>query len=77
MFERSRKWGNPYAFAVLDVILAIFWLSAFASLAAYNSTGLCDGACGISKACVGLGFFILSVSPITSQTLKIPSLPAT
>jgi hypothetical protein len=67
MFERSRKWGNPYAFAILDIVYTIFWLSAFSSLAAYNSTGLCEGACGISKACVGLGFFILSVSPTTSQ----------
>jgi hypothetical protein len=58
-FERSRKWGNPYAFAILDVVYTILWLSAFASVAAYNSAGFCFGACDLSKACVGLGFFIL------------------
>lgn len=58
-FERSRKWANPYAFASLDLLYTFFWLTAFASLAAYNSTGLCFGACDVSKACVGMGFFIL------------------
>ncbi len=58
-FERSRRWANPYAFAALDIVYTILWLSAFASVAAYNSSGLCFGACGLSKACVALGFFIL------------------
>ncbi len=116
-FVRSRRWGNAYVFAVLDVLFAILWLAAFASVAAFNGqTGFlkeddaaateepapataeeavkmlmrrimsrrrdvpadndapaeeqkpegvemptCTGACGVTKAMVGFGFFILFV----------------
>jgi hypothetical protein len=59
MFARSRKWGNPYAFAAIDVVYMILWLSAFAAVANMNTYGWCLGACGLSMAEVGLGFFIL------------------
>lgn len=62
LFARSRNWGNAYVFAGLDVLFAILWLSAFASVAALNSHGYCFGACGLSKAMAGFGFFILYVS---------------
>lgn len=59
MWERSRRWGNPYAFAIIDLVYTILWLSAFAAVANINTWGLCFGACDLSKAEVGLGFFIL------------------
>lgn len=62
LFARSRSWGNAYVFAGLDVLYAILWLSAFASVAAWNSNGYCFGACNFSKAMVGFGFLILYVS---------------
>lgn len=62
LFARSRSWGNAYVFAGLDVLYAIFWLSAFASVASWNSKGYCFSACNFSKAMVGVGFLILYVS---------------
>lgn len=66
LFVRSRSWGNAYAFAALDIIFTILWLSAFAAVAAWNSADLCVGACGIAKAMVGFGFFIFIFFVITS-----------
>ncbi|KAG4442176.1 hypothetical protein IFR05_002334 [Cadophora sp. M221] len=57
-FPRTRKLANPYAMACVDGLFCILWISAFASQASYNSSGKCKGACGISKAVVGLGVFI-------------------
>jgi hypothetical protein len=45
--------------AVVDGIYAVFWLSGFASQAAYNTANECGGACGRSKGVVGLAFIIL------------------
>jgi hypothetical protein len=59
VFPRSRRFANVYAFAALDVFFTIAWLAAFSAVAAWNSTGLCAGACNISAADVGMGFFIL------------------
>lgn len=42
---------------VVDCLFAIFWLSAFASQAAYNSADSCGGQCNVSKAIVGMAFF--------------------
>lgn len=39
MFSRSRRFSNMYAFAALDVISIILWLSAWASMASYVSGG--------------------------------------
>lgn len=61
LFARSRSWGNAYVFAGLDVLYAILWLSAFASVAAWTNHGYCFGACNLSKAMAGFGFFILYV----------------
>jgi hypothetical protein len=60
-FPRTRKLAQPHAMAVVDGVFAIFWLSAFAAQAAYNSGNLCGGACGQSKAIVAMGFFVLFV----------------
>ncbi|KAI9049349.1 hypothetical protein LZ554_007193 [Drepanopeziza brunnea f. sp. 'monogermtubi'] len=57
-FPRTRKLANPYAMACVDALFCISWLAAFASQASYNSSGKCKGACGGSKAVVGLGVFI-------------------
>lgn len=62
LFARSRNWGNAYVFAALDVVFAILWLSAFAAVAAWTNHGYCFGACSLSKAMAGVGFFVLYVS---------------
>ena len=61
-FPRTRKLAHPMALAIVDVLFAIFWISAFAAQASYNSSGKCNGACGVSKAVVGLGVFIWYVA---------------
>jgi len=68
VFPRSRKWANAYAFAILDILFAIIWLAAFAALAAWNSSGGCGSthSCSLSKADVGLGFFIFLFFTFTS-----------
>ena len=43
---------------VVDCIFCIFWLSAFAAQAAFNTANLCGEACSPSKAIVGLGLFV-------------------
>lgn len=58
-FPKTRKLANPYVMAVVDGLYTIFWLSAFATQAAYNTANLCGHACKLSKAIVGLGFMVL------------------
>ena len=48
---------------VVDCVFCIFWLSAFASQASFNTADLCGQACGASKAIVGLGLFVWYVQP--------------
>lgn len=36
----------------------LLWLSAFAAVASYNSSGKCGNGCGKSKATVAMGVFI-------------------
>ncbi|TVY55863.1 hypothetical protein LSUE1_G008701 [Lachnellula suecica] len=57
-FPRTRKLANPYAMAAVDGLFCIIWLSAFATVANWNSTGKCGDGCKVSKAVVGLGVFI-------------------
>lgn len=57
-FPRTRRFAHPYGLATVDGLFAVFWISAFASQASYNSSGKCNGACGLSKAIVGFGVFI-------------------
>jgi len=57
-FPRTRKFANPYAMASVDGFYCVLWLSAFAAVANWNSSGKCGDACKLSKAVVGLGVFI-------------------
>jgi len=57
-FPRTRKFAHPFGLAAVDGLFTVFWISAFASQASYNSSGKCSGACGISKAIVAFGVFI-------------------
>lgn len=45
----------------VDAVFTIIWLSAFATQAAYNTSGLCGQACSLSKAIVALGVFVTCV----------------
>ncbi|KAI3323200.1 hypothetical protein HD806DRAFT_104137 [Xylariaceae sp. AK1471] len=56
-YERTRRAANPNVMLVVDSVFAIFWLSAFASQAAYNTANSCGKACAVSKAVVGIAFF--------------------
>jgi hypothetical protein len=71
LFPRSRKFGNPYAFATIDGVFTVLWFSAFVSVAVWNSAGRCGDGCRLSKADVGLGFFMLYVHllPISCEIL--------
>jgi hypothetical protein len=62
-FPRTRKIAEPRAMLTVDAVFTVIWLSAFATQAAYNTSGLCGSACGISKAIVGLGVFVLYATP--------------
>jgi len=68
-FPRTRKFANPYAMATVDCLFCIIWLSAFATVANFNSSGKCGDGCGKSKAVVGLGVFLWFV-PLSSPTFK-------
>ena len=39
MWSRARRFANVYAFATLDVLSVILWLSAWAAVASYVSSG--------------------------------------
>ncbi|ROT39223.1 hypothetical protein SODALDRAFT_323646 [Sodiomyces alkalinus F11] len=56
-WPRTRKFAEPHAMLVVDLVFTVIWLSAFSTQAAYNTSGLCGGACSLSKAIVGLGVF--------------------
>ena len=66
-WERTRHLAHPIAMLAVDALFAIIWFSAFATQAAFNTANNCGGACGQSKAIVGLGVFttyvLLSPSP--------------
>ncbi|KAI1820630.1 hypothetical protein F4861DRAFT_53210 [Xylaria intraflava] len=56
-YERTRRAANPNVMLVVDAVFIVFWLSAFASQAAYDTANQCGTACAVSKAIVGLAFF--------------------
>lgn len=39
MWPRARRFGNVYAFAVVDALYALFWLTAWAAVANYVAQG--------------------------------------
>lgn len=39
MWPRARRFGNVYAFAVVDVLYAIFWFTAWVCVASYVAQG--------------------------------------
>ncbi|KAG9248224.1 hypothetical protein BJ878DRAFT_489092 [Calycina marina] len=57
-FPRTRKLANPYVMAAIDGVFCVFWLSAFASVASWNSAGKCGDGCGTSKAVVAISVVI-------------------
>ncbi|KXL50804.1 hypothetical protein M433DRAFT_163443 [Acidomyces richmondensis BFW] len=40
MWTRAWRFANVYAYVFIDVLFSIFWLASFASIAAWNATGL-------------------------------------
>lgn len=60
-FPRTRKIAKPQIMVAVDAVFTVIWLSAWATQASYNTAGLCGDVCGISKAIVGLGVFVLYV----------------
>jgi len=57
-FPRTRKFANPYALMAVDLLFAILWLSAFATVTNWNAHDLCGAACGASKGVSGVTFII-------------------
>ncbi|KAI0016243.1 hypothetical protein F4780DRAFT_704785 [Xylariomycetidae sp. FL0641] len=73
-WERTRRAAQPHAMLLIDAIFCIFWLSAFASQAAYNTANLCGKGCKVSKGVVGVGFFEtlfwLATTAVSAYTLR-------
>ncbi|KZF19110.1 hypothetical protein L228DRAFT_251198 [Xylona heveae TC161] len=44
MWSRARRFANAYAYAAIDTVFAIFWLSAAIAVATWNSSGESEGA---------------------------------
>jgi hypothetical protein len=63
-FQRTRRFANAYAMAAVDGTFMIMWLSAFAAVANWNSTGECGSGCSLSKATVALGVFVWYFPPV-------------
>jgi translocation protein SEC72 len=69
MWSRTQRFGNVYAFAALDGLFTILWLSAWAAVAAYVSAGGgcshfslgSNGKCKLSEGTVVLGVFIMAL----------------
>ncbi|OAQ95766.1 hypothetical protein LLEC1_00379 [Akanthomyces lecanii] len=57
-FERTLRFANVHAMFAVDLFGVILWLSAFATQAAYNTSGLCGNRCNISKGVVAIGVII-------------------
>jgi hypothetical protein len=57
-WERTRRFAEPHAMLAVDGVFTIIWLSAFATQAAYNSSGDCGKACKLSGVVVGLGVIV-------------------
>lgn len=57
-FPRTRKFANPYALAVVDGLYMIFWLSAFAALASFKSSGKCGDGCHKTGSAIAMGVFV-------------------
>lgn len=39
MWPRARRFGNAYAFALLDILFSILWFSAWVAVASYVAAG--------------------------------------
>ncbi|KAK4242277.1 hypothetical protein C8A03DRAFT_40398 [Achaetomium macrosporum] len=65
-FPRTRKIAQPHAMLTVDAVFTVIWLSAFATQAAYNTANQCGTACSISKAVVGMAFFVFLFFGVTT-----------
>ncbi|KAK0728389.1 hypothetical protein B0T26DRAFT_640112 [Lasiosphaeria miniovina] len=63
---RTRKLAEPHAMLAIDALFTVIWLSAFATQASFNTANSCGGACSLSKAIVGLGFFVFLFFAVTT-----------
>jgi translocation protein SEC72 len=43
MYPRARRFGNAYAFAIVDILFTIFWFSAWVAVASYVAGGKSAG----------------------------------
>ncbi|KAK4991982.1 hypothetical protein LTR50_001377 [Elasticomyces elasticus] len=43
MWTRAQRLANAYAYAILDILFAIFWFSAFIAVATWNTAGIRQG----------------------------------
>ncbi|KAI4268435.1 MAG: hypothetical protein LQ337_007843 [Flavoplaca oasis] len=42
-FDRVKRFSNPYAHAIIDILLSIFWFAAFISVATWTTYGIKHG----------------------------------
>ena len=43
MYPRARRFGNAYAFAIVDILFSILWFSAWVAIASYVGAGKSAG----------------------------------
>ena len=43
IFQRTKKFANPYAFVVLDTLLVILWFAASIAVTTWINAGIRDG----------------------------------
>jgi translocation protein SEC72 len=56
MWSRARRFSNVYAFATLDALSVVFWLSAWAAVASYVSEGKGKGTNEKASGCDNFKF---------------------
>lgn len=43
MFERTKRFAHPYAFATVDLLYTVLWFAAFISVATWTNDGIKAG----------------------------------
>jgi len=64
-FPRTQRLAHPYALLTVDAVYTILWISGFASVASWNSSGKCTD-CGVSDGVVGLGVIVFLLFGLTT-----------
>lgn len=63
IFEKTKRFAHPYAFATIDLLYTIFWFAAFISVATWTNDGIKAGEAKLKeekkegkKGCAAFGY---------------------